>query len=556
MSTDLELNLDALFLPAWAQQPANKNLYAKYEGREESRDDQRGGDRGRRPFQGDRPRPRGPGDQRGPRGPRSDQRGPRGDRGPGGPRPQQDRRGGRPLGRGGERRFDRGERPEPEALPEIEAQIRPDDSAVELLTREIKAKGRAYPLFGLAQIVLEKPERHSVNFKTKKNAEGAVVQPLFLCALDDTLWLSEDEAVGYVLSKHFNTFYQAERTQTDPPKGTYTFVAQCGMSGTILGPPNYHDYQNQLRKLHAERFARMPFDVFKSRVKIVKDEAVVKKWIDDQSWKTEYVCLNVPEAQKLQTREDVEKHFRATHMPNIISQVESKTVPGPASRIMPCRALQRMVRTKWQEQQRFPLEVATLLSQQFAPQGLHFFKVNKITHVSVARPSYLDLETTLVSDTAKNALLYIQAHPKCTRRQLFEALVPGAVAAIQPGAENAPAPELPPEAINILDALHWLTRQGHVIEFANGTLEAARKPAPKPPPKAPAPERPKTAAGAPAEGTPVATAPEGAAEPVAESAPAENAPAPAENAVSPAETASAPAETQPVEETPPANTPS
>ncbi|MEI9865273.1 MAG: hypothetical protein WDN00_12125 [Limisphaerales bacterium] len=59
------------------------------------------------------------------------------------------------------------------------------------------------------------------------------------------------------------------------------------MSGAILGPPNYHDYQNQLRKLHTEKFSRMPFDMFKSRVKIVKDEAVVKKWIEDQSFKTQ-----------------------------------------------------------------------------------------------------------------------------------------------------------------------------------------------------------------------------------------------------------------------------
>ena len=88
----------------------------------------------------------------------------------------------------------------------------------------------------------------------KKKADGAVAQPLFVCALDDTPWTSEDEAVAHVLKNHFATFYQAERTATEPPKGVYTFVAQCGMSGVILGPPNYHDYQNQLRKLHAERF--------------------------------------------------------------------------------------------------------------------------------------------------------------------------------------------------------------------------------------------------------------------------------------------------------------
>ncbi len=136
--------------------------------------------------------------------------------------------------------------------------------------------------------------------------------------LDDTPWLSEDEAVAHVLKNHFGTFYQAERTPTDPPKGTYTFVAQCGMSGVILGPPNYHDYQNQLRKLHAERFSKMPFEVFKSRVKIVKDEAVVKKWIEEHSFKTEYICLNVPEPLKLASLEEVEKHFRSTHKEAII----------------------------------------------------------------------------------------------------------------------------------------------------------------------------------------------------------------------------------------------
>ena len=79
----------------------------------------------------------------------------------------------------------------------------------------------------------------------------------------------------------------ADRTQAEPPKGVYTFVAQCGISGVILGPPNHHDYQNKLRELHESRFSRMPFEMFKSRVRIVREEAVVKQWVEDQSWRTE-----------------------------------------------------------------------------------------------------------------------------------------------------------------------------------------------------------------------------------------------------------------------------
>jgi hypothetical protein len=398
------------------------------------------------------------------------------------------------------------EHPAPEPLPDVDVQFRPDEHGVDSLARQIKMTGRAYPLFSIAQIILEKPERHHVAFAIKKKPDDTTAQPLFVCALDDTLWLSEDEAVSYVLDKHFQTFYQPERTQTDPPKGTYTFVAQCGMSGLILGPPNYHDYQNQLRKLHADRFARMPFDMFKSRVRIVRDEAVVKKWIEEQSWKTEYICLNVPDPLKLATRDDVEKHFRATHLANIIKPVGKHEMSGTASRSIPCRPLQRLVRSKWEEQQRFPLQLATLLSQQFAARGLQFFKVNKtVTHVSVARPSYLDLQTTPVSENVKRVVEFIQAHPKCSRRQLFEALAPAAVATTNSPAEGAPAPELTPEASAVISDLHWLVHQGHVIEFANGTLETAKKPMPKPP--KPAPESGPAVSGNPAaEATPGETA--------------------------------------------------
>ncbi len=480
-SQDTEINLELAFLPAWAQQSPTVNRYANYQGGEDRRD--RGDDR------------RGRGD----RGPRRDQRPPRRDQ-PSGPgrdqnrSPRGDRRGPSRPGDGprGPRRQDQPERRVEQApLLEITVAFKADDKGVDSLARQIRMTGRAYPLFDIAQMVLAKPERHSVTFSVKKDGEGKVKQPLFVCALDESLWLSEEEAVAHVLRSHFATFYQAERTATEAPKGVYTFVAQCGMSGVILGPPNYHDYQNQLRKLHAERFARMPYDAFKARVRIVKDEAVVKKWIDDQSWKTEFNCLNVPEPKKLATREEVEKHFRETHLANIIKPVETQQLSGAASRGLKCQELMRLLRNVWEDQKRFPLQIATVLSQQFAARGLQFFKVNKtVTHVAVARPQYLDLETTPVSEGIKRIVEFVTARPKCTHKQLLDALAPSPAPAPVPapveGAAPAAAPEATPEQTAVISDLHWLVHQGHVIEFANGVLEMAKKPAPRPPKPAPA----------------------------------------------------------------------
>ena len=487
MSTtpEADFDLEKLFLPAWAKESPQHNRYAKYEGggELERRGDRRQDRRDRPPRRPDFGAPRGPAARRQPdRGER-----PRGPRREDGPR---DRDRGQDRRRGPERSA-----PPVQPLPEIQVAFTPEDLGVDMLTKQIRITGRAYSLFEIVQFILQKSERYTVTFSVKKKAEGVVAQPLFICAIDDSLWLSEDAAVRHVLDRHFATFYQAERTKIDPPKGVYTFVAQCGMSGVVLGPPNYHDYQNQLRKLHGERFARMPFDAFKARVRIVKDEEVVKKWVEEQSWKTEYLCLNLPEQVKLQSLEEVEKHFRQVHLSNIIKPVETHRAEGAASRNIRERELMRLLRQRWEEQKRFPLQIATVLSQQFASRGLQFFKVNKtVTHVAVARPHYLYLEATPVSDSVKRIVDFINATPKCTHKQLLEVLAPRppapppepAAAPSEGEAATAAAPAAPasaeptPEMAVVMTDLHWLIHQGHVIEFANGVLETAKKPLPKP----------------------------------------------------------------------------
>src|SRR5207245_11252442 len=112
------------------------------------------------------------------------------------------------------------------------------------------------------------------------------------------------------------------------------------------------------------------------------------------------------------------------HKQNIHKAVESHTLSGTAARSLRSRQLVRLVRTAWEDQRRFPLQIATVLSQQFAGHGLQFFKVNKtITHVSVARPHYLDMEATPVSEGIRRIVEFISAHSKCTRRRLVGALV-------------------------------------------------------------------------------------------------------------------------------------
>jgi hypothetical protein len=406
---------------------------------------------------------------------------------------------------------------------DLEVTLVPQRAAVEVLVRQVRQTGRAYPLFRIAQLLLNHPERLEAHFRATKKTEGQPSQALWLCSLDESVWLSDKEAVAHMLRKHFDTFYQTERLACDPPRGTYTFVAQCGMSGVVLGPPNYHDYQPKLCRLHAERFAGVPFETYKARIKMVRDEATVKQWIEQQSFKAEYVCLNVPEPKRLATREEAEQHFREVHASNLIRQVDAYVLPNVGNRRPLCDPMQSLLRSALDDQRRFPLRLVNTMSHEFGKDNLHFFKAHQnVTYVCVAKPRYLDVVATPVSDGICRILDFIKTHPRRTRIDLLKALAPEQQAASteqpaapaepsntsQPAQEGAPssataaeAPAKPaptpaepsPQLRSVIADLHWLIHQGNVIEYAtDGTLEIPRPPQPKP--VKPAPKAPTAAA--------------------------------------------------------------
>ena len=472
-NTDPLKDLDLEFLPVWAQKPNEAKPYADYAGEERSRS------RGRGDW-GDRP-PRRRDDNRGRDFKGRDAKGGGRDRNrDGGRDPKfQKRDGKRPFDK--RKDFRRNEAPQRPPL-ELDLSIQPEKNGVESLARQIKHTGRAYPLFDIARLILAKPERYLVVLKTRKKEDGSIAQPLFFCQVDETVWLSEDQAVDHVLSRHFGTFYKTEKTEIDPPKGTYTFVAQCGMSEQILGPPNYHGYQEKLRSLHADRFSRLPFDVFKSRVKIVHDEEVVKQWLDDQSWKTEYIAINLPEEAKLESREAVREHFRQHHLSNLIARVDNVALKASVfSKKTPPR-MQNLVRYELDDQRRFPLKVVNVLSQEFSSHGLQFFKRKKsVTHVSVSRPHHLNLDQTPVSDSIRDIVTFVVGNQDCTRRMILDKFVPEpdkpkSAEALPEGDSPEAEPPLSPERTAVLSDLHWLVHQGHVVEYANGQMEIAPKP--------------------------------------------------------------------------------
>lgn len=276
-------------MPDWAQEsskPKEKKQRPR-DDRENTRGDSRrdsrggGGDR-RGGFGGDRRG--GGGDRRGQSQGRGNFGG--GERRGGGGR--DDRRGGGNRRGGGRDNFrggDRRERP-PEDKPAsgVKASIEPSESAIKGLTKHIRETYRAFPLADLAKMILSGRDRYQVCFEATEDGVA-----FYQCKDDKSIWLSRDEAIKHLLSSDvLSSYYEVEEVDVGAPSGNFSNIAVCGMSGEILGPPNHHEYQRNIAKLHAEKFSNMPLERFKSRIVMESGEEIVEKWKEKVSRRLQY----------------------------------------------------------------------------------------------------------------------------------------------------------------------------------------------------------------------------------------------------------------------------
>ncbi len=513
MSDSDPLDLSNLQLaPDWVKESSTPQNYDKFEGKDGER------------------RPRGPKGKRG-RPPKGKGRGPR-DR-------RDDRGGGKPGGGGGGRRrdFKSGDRPyrgkgkggkggprgrrehRPPRLEGLRLRILPHEHGVEYLAHQIKMTGRAYSIFDLAGLVISANDRYHIRFE-KDGSPVSESLTLFQCKPDESLWLSRDDALRHAvgLGEELSAYYKVERVEGEPPKGNFTVIAVCGISGEILGPPNHHDYQAAINRLHQRRFSNMSIDAYKNRIKMERDEETIDKWKEKVSVQTHYTDLQPPEGTEpavLKSQSELERHFAEQHADDVIVEISEAIIPGDIPGKKLDQRIFSLLRSEIDRQKRFPMDLVQTLCRQLEAHGLKFFKRDKkATFVTRSRPRPINENTTL-SDNVRRIVDYIRDHPGIDLNQLAEALCGPKVIKIEKKpaptakapeedkekAETSPQPETPEasetkdsetvppeekkpepkaeskedetanistEEIAILQDLRWLVREGFVIEYNTG----------------------------------------------------------------------------------------
>jgi hypothetical protein len=521
------IDLSQIFRPAWTVETTDSTarLVSKYD--EGDRGDRTARHSGRRRDEQGRT-PSRDREQRGSRPQSGGHKSPSGQRGE---RSHQDR----VRDRDSRNRPDKDRHTPQESKPILEGwnlTLIPEHAALEAISKQIRSRAKAYPLFELARLVVHLSDRYSIQLK----AASAESPELFRVKADGSLWTSRREAVSHLLSKHLEKFYHRASVTIEAPKGAYTVVAQCGMSGVLLGPPNHHEYQSRLIALHASRFKNLPFEVYKSRIKMMRDEALMEQWKTEQSTRTVFTPIDLtsqdatlleetaasqetlaeepivqseatPEAENTQEQptgetessdsepsveapstsantdgpqlslEQATEHFYRHHAEAEVEQAAPEiSVPGRIALHESSPLLRELLLKTLQELDRFPLPLAQVIGKELTGNGLQIFKAQKkIIHVSVARPRYLDRATTPTSQGVRAILEYLEAHPKQPRDKQWAGLL-----ALRTESANTEEETLQRREQALGTDLIWLLHQGHAIDFAMGNLQAALRPVAQP----------------------------------------------------------------------------
>ena len=219
----------------------------------------------------------------------------------------------------------------------------------------------------------------------------------------------------------------------------------------------------------------MSFADYQRQIEIVSDPAVVEQWKEQARSVTTYRTKTGEPPLTFSSAAEAERHFRQTHLPELMRSANELTISGVISRRLPDRGLGRAIEDAWSQETRSPSKMMQELAAGLRQAGLNIFRHRRgMLFVSPIRARIFGHERAGVSPSINAILEKVAAAPGINRKLLAEQLAPA-------GAEAA---DLEKAKMTLASDLHWLIREGYVIEFNDGSLDLPRTK----PPVAPAAE--------------------------------------------------------------------
>ena len=369
----------------------------------------------------------------------------------------------------------------------------PEDTSFNALAKTIRTSCRTIELFEIARTVIGKTDRFVVVLARRSNAAGdaqnaTARQPIILSVPDGIPFESEESALAHVFSNHLGRFFDTAEVEVDPPKGNFQVINKCGITGELLGPPNYHRYTQIVQQHFAAKVSRMSFEAFRGRIETVRDPEVVAQWLAKMKKTTRYTwklsskaasapsvpasdqAVLPPEASEateaaavaevaaqegsttpesapaltFDSFEEARSYLLANAKDKVVRPVETARFHGKLVETMPAGEIRQAIEGALERQRRFPLDTANALRGRLRREHFTIFKKGSkgVSYVCAVKRKFRVPGQTF-ADSISGLITFIEAHPMIRASELSSKFLGIEIPQAPKAAEPLPASDVP-----------------------------------------------------------------------------------------------------------------
>ncbi|HBO57142.1 MAG TPA: hypothetical protein DD622_01750 [Opitutae bacterium] len=308
----------------------------------------------------------------------------------------------------------------------VKVDLYPQDEAFEALIKRLQSNNRTYELFEIAHLLLEKPERFVVvvspivkNNKQNVPAEDA---PLLYYSVPGHLpFNSEEEAMNYVLSNHLELFFNSEEIAIEAPKGNFQMVNKCGVTGELLGPPNYHRYQEFVQFHFTNRINGMSYDRYCSKIEVDKNQESIEAWLEKMKKGFQYTLKEKEDGdpESFDSLESVRQHLLEHRKGKVLGSGKSIRFAGRDIERIPKGNIRRSVEAYIQQQLNFPLDTANNIRGRLRRHKFAVYKKGSkgVSYVCAVKRKFRNC-STVFTDSIQQLIVFLEKNPDIHVSQL------------------------------------------------------------------------------------------------------------------------------------------
>jgi hypothetical protein len=343
----------------------------------------------------------------------------------------------------------------------IDINLRPEEAALKVLINTLRNSCKTYQLFPLIHLFLEKEDRFFIVLSGRQNSSFKG----FYVVSKKIPFLSMEGALDYIVHQNWAQYFKEEYVALEKPKGNFQSVNRCGITGVLLGPPNYHLYADLLREHYEDNLkGHCAYESFFSQIKNEHTSEAVEAWLTSMTRGRRFRLLADPEVCFM-SKEAAKKYLLENSDLNLIQKVSRvKLTVSDVGQIVDFD-LKKMIENFLNDEKKLPVKTANFFRGCLHYAGFHIFKKgrNGISYVCAIKRKIRNTTTQFSENISKLIEVIEKYKGEIT---IFE--LPKVFFNVT---DSAWETIVDPRSVREFKFnLSWLIREGYVTEFEDNTL--------------------------------------------------------------------------------------